>query len=55
MPSGTVAAPGCKSPRGSVQVNGEELEVGDGVALSNETALRVTAKSDTEVLVFDMG
>jgi redox-sensitive bicupin YhaK (pirin superfamily) len=41
--------------RGSVQVNGEALEAGDGVALSNETALRVTATSDTEVLVFDMG
>jgi redox-sensitive bicupin YhaK (pirin superfamily) len=41
--------------RGSVQVNGEALEAGDGVALSNETALRVTAKSDTEVLIFDMG
>ena len=41
--------------RGSVQVNGEALEAGDGVALSNETALRVTAKSNTEVLIFDMG
>jgi redox-sensitive bicupin YhaK (pirin superfamily) len=41
--------------RGSVQVNGEALEAGDGVALSNETALRVTAKSDAEVLIFDMG
>jgi redox-sensitive bicupin YhaK (pirin superfamily) len=41
--------------RGSVQVNGEALEAGDGAALSNETALRVTAKSDTEVLIFDMG
>ena len=41
--------------RGSVQVNGEALEACDGVALSNETALRVTAKSDTEVLIFDMG
>jgi redox-sensitive bicupin YhaK (pirin superfamily) len=40
--------------RGTVTVNGQDLEAGDGAAVSDETALDVTASSDAEVLVFDL-
>jgi redox-sensitive bicupin YhaK (pirin superfamily) len=41
--------------RGSLQVNGELLQSGDGAAVSDETGLDITAKGDnTELLLFDL-
>jgi len=41
--------------RGSVEANGRLLEAGDGVAMQDEDALAVTAKTDgSEILVFDL-
>jgi redox-sensitive bicupin YhaK (pirin superfamily) len=41
--------------RGSVDVNGLELQAGDGAAVEKESALQITGKQkDTEVLVFDL-
>lgn len=40
--------------RGNAALNGQELDVGDGAALSDESALVLTARTDTEVLVFDL-
>ena len=40
---------------GSLDVNGERLEAGDGAAISEETALKIKANSDnTELLLFDL-
>jgi len=39
---------------GSVDVNGHQLEAGDGLALSKESALRIKAISQAEVLLFDL-
>jgi redox-sensitive bicupin YhaK (pirin superfamily) len=39
---------------GSVTLNGEALEQGDGAAMTKETALDLKATSDAEVLVFDL-
>jgi len=40
---------------GEVLMNDEQLSTGDGVALQNLTKLHVTAGSDAEMLLFDMG
>jgi len=40
--------------RGRVTVNGERLEAGDGAALKDEDAIRLTDAEAAEVLVFDM-
>jgi len=40
---------------GEVLINDEQLSTGDGVALQNLTKLHVTAGSDAEMLLFDMG
>ena len=40
---------------GEVEVEGETLEAGDAVAIVDQPGLRVQAKSDAEVLLFDMG
>lgn len=40
---------------GDVSVNNERLAVGDGAALQNLMEIRVTAGSDAEILLFDMG
>ena len=40
---------------GSVSVNGTALGAGDGAAVSEETALRVSAESESEFLLFDLG
>jgi redox-sensitive bicupin YhaK (pirin superfamily) len=40
--------------RGSVHVNGATLSAGDGAALSDETAVRLDAPEETELLVFDL-
>ncbi len=41
--------------RGAVAMNGQDLEVGDGAAVQDESTLTVTAKVDsTEILMFDL-
>ena len=40
--------------RGEITLNGELLSAGDGAAASDETALSINARSDAEVLVFDL-
>ena len=40
--------------RGSVTVNGQDLEEGDGAAIERLPNLSIVAKSDAEVLLFDM-
>jgi redox-sensitive bicupin YhaK (pirin superfamily) len=40
--------------RGAVDVNGVELETGDGAAVSGETLLKLQAAIDVEVLLFDL-
>jgi redox-sensitive bicupin YhaK (pirin superfamily) len=40
--------------RGSASLNGRTLEEGDGAALSDEPELRLTARGDAEVLLFDL-
>lgn len=40
--------------RGSVKVNGKELNAGDGAAVSNEAKVRVEAAKPSEVLLFDL-
>lgn len=39
---------------GHITLNSESLGTGDGAAVSGETALDLTARSDAEVLVFDL-
>lgn len=40
--------------RGDLTVNGEPLAAGDGAAISAESAVNLTSRSDAEVLVFDL-
>ena len=40
--------------RGSIRVNGKELQQGDGAAVSREPEVRVEAKDPSEVLLFDL-
>lgn len=40
--------------RGRVMVNGERLEAGDGIAVSEADAIRLEGRDDAEALVFDM-
>jgi redox-sensitive bicupin YhaK (pirin superfamily) len=40
--------------RGSVTLNGEPLEAGDGAAISAEKSLQLAGVNDAEVLVFDL-
>jgi redox-sensitive bicupin YhaK (pirin superfamily) len=40
--------------RGTLTANGLPLEAGDGAAVSDESAVDITASSDAEVLVFDL-
>ena len=39
---------------GSLDVNGERLEPGDGAAISEESVLKLNALADTEFLLFDL-
>jgi redox-sensitive bicupin YhaK (pirin superfamily) len=41
--------------RGAVDLNGQHLTVGDGAAISDETALTLRAEGPAELLLFDMG
>lgn len=40
--------------RGGVTLNGQDLEVGDGAAISEESSLTVTAREPSEVMLFDL-
>lgn len=40
--------------RGAVTVNGNELEQGDGAAISDEAAVTVAGRESSEVLLFDL-
>ena len=40
--------------RGSVEIDGQTLEQGDGAALEDASGLTIQARSDAEVLLFDM-
>jgi redox-sensitive bicupin YhaK (pirin superfamily) len=40
--------------RGAVSVNGKNLDQGDGAAISGESALGITAREPSEILVFDL-
>ena len=40
--------------RGSVKLNGQALEAGDGAAISGEKSLQLTGIEDAEVLLFDL-
>jgi len=39
---------------GEVNLNGQPLRAGDGAALNNETALKLTAKGPAQALLFDL-
>ena len=41
--------------RGAAALNGIELNPGDGVAVADEDTISITARSDAELLLFDMG
>ena len=40
--------------RGTIALNGQDLETGDGAAVSDELALTIEANDDSEVLLFDL-
>ncbi len=40
--------------KGAIQLNAQILKAGDGAALSQESLLRIQAKEDAEMLLFDM-
>ncbi|TWT47086.1 Quercetin 2,3-dioxygenase [Thalassoglobus neptunius] len=40
--------------RGNVSLNGEELEAGDGVAVSDEVSLSIHSSDSSEILLFDL-
>jgi redox-sensitive bicupin YhaK (pirin superfamily) len=40
--------------RGKVQVNGTELQAGDGAALANEDKVKIEGRDEAEVLLFDL-
>ncbi|MEW4488816.1 pirin family protein [Thalassoglobus sp. JC818] len=40
--------------RGSVSLTGEELEAGDGVAVSDEASLAIHSSDSSEILLFDL-
>jgi redox-sensitive bicupin YhaK (pirin superfamily) len=40
--------------RGSVTLNGQQLETGDGAAISDEKSLQLSGVKDAEVLLFDL-
>ena len=43
-----------QTARGEIEVNGQRLEAGDGLAIEDETSVTVLARSDAEFLLFDM-
>jgi len=40
--------------RGAVNLNGTTMETSDGAAISNESKLTIRAKSDAEIMLFDL-
>lgn len=40
---------------GEIAINGRALNAGDGVAISEEDSIRIGAKTDAEILLFDLG
>jgi len=40
--------------RGSVSLNGHELQTSDGAAVSDETSLTIQATTDAEIMLFDL-
>lgn len=40
--------------RGAITVNGEQLDQGDGAAVTGEPQLKIAARDDAEVLLFDL-
>jgi len=40
--------------RGSVTLNGQALETGDGAAISEERSIELAGAQDAEVLLFDL-
>jgi redox-sensitive bicupin YhaK (pirin superfamily) len=40
--------------RGSVALNGKEMQQGDGAAISDEDRLTLTSREDSEILLFDL-
>ncbi len=40
---------------GEIAINGRALNAGDGVAITEEDSVRVGAKTDAEILLFDLG
>ena len=40
--------------RGMIRVNGQDLGTSDGLAISNESALEITAITDAELMLFDL-
>jgi redox-sensitive bicupin YhaK (pirin superfamily) len=40
---------------GNITANGKTLHAGDGLAIENEASARITAISDAEILLFDLG
>jgi hypothetical protein len=41
--------------RGKAAINGKPLEAGDGVAVSAEARVDLEGRTESEVLVFDLG
>lgn len=41
--------------KGKIAVNGQVLSAGDGVAITDETAVEIISHSDAELLLFDLG
>jgi redox-sensitive bicupin YhaK (pirin superfamily) len=40
--------------KGSIDVNGEKAEQGDGVIVTSESSLKIKAQDDAEILLFDL-
>ena len=40
--------------RGEVAINGQSLQTGDGIALSDEHKLQILGQSDSEIMLFDL-
>ena len=40
--------------RGAVEINGQSLEQSDGASISDENSLTITARQDSEILLFDL-
>jgi hypothetical protein len=40
--------------KGTVRLNGNKLDAGDGAAVSEESALTIQAEDDSEVILFDL-